>query len=303
MRYLILGKNIASGIKQNDSADLNVYFELGWELVGSRIDLIREINKNPNFLSSTTIITPQDRMFLYTSFANNVESAESFFLNSTNFLNQGYEIEDWTETRKFRFLNTDEFSFKNDGVYKFFKEDSYKIREGFDLSKVAKEIATIEPYVVISLRFRDHDPYRNSIPKQIINFIKELQSNNIKHIYVFGRGSEGIAKKVGAYYVERLDEFTYLIRQNNCLAFIGQSSGPVLLALMTTPNLICIIDQSDASDLNGNNAVLGGKCIHFGGGEIRKFRSIKRKDKKELLTLIKNLYKEYKQKNNIITIH
>jgi hypothetical protein len=292
MRYLILGKNLARGVLNDDSAALNEYFELGWELVGSRIDLIRNLNSDAGYLNNTTIVTPYDRMFFYTKFTKNVESSEIFFLQKFNKLNPSDIVEDWTESLHFNFL-TDGFVSKENGLYKFAQEDSSLIRDGFDLNKVKIQPGKGIPFVVISLRFRDHVAKRNSAPKKVIKLIKKLQKNGVKEIYIFGRGAEQVAEAVKATFISRLDEFVFLIKHDNCLGLIGQSSGPMVLALMTTPHLVCIIDPTGAADLNGNNAVLGGKCIQFGGGRITKFQSISRQNRKVILELIMNRYSAY----------
>jgi hypothetical protein len=294
MRYLILGKNIASGVQDDDSGALNKYFELGWELVGSRIDFIRKINDNPAYLHDTTVITPSDRMFFYTLFAPKVESSEFFFAEKINQLKPQDEIEDWTESLEFAFLNVNSFVSEDSGEYVYASQDLSLIRDGFDLGKASLIPVDKTPFVVISLRFRDHVSRRNSAPRKAVKLVGELRKNGIQNVYIFGRGSERIADEVNATFISRLDEFAFLIKHDGCLGVIGQSSGPMVLALITTPKLICIIDQTGAADLEGNNAVLGGRCIQFGGGKIRKFSSITRKHRKEITHL---LHKELASRN------
>jgi len=295
MRYLILGKNIARGVRNDDSGALNKYFELGWELVGSRVDFIRKVKEDPTYLQDTTVVTPSDRMFFYSLFAPRVESSEVFFAEKINQLNSQDEIEDWTESQKFTFLNAKNFVSEASGEYLYASQDSSLIRDGFNLGNVSLTFVDTKPFVVISLRFRDHASRRNSAPRKAAKLVTELRKIGIQNIYIFGRGSELIAQKVNATFISRLDEFVFLIKHVNCLGVIGQSSGPIVLALMSTPKLICIIDQTGAADLEGNNAVLGGRCIQFGGGKIRKFSSIKRKDREEIKHL---LYKELTNLND-----
>jgi hypothetical protein len=42
MKYIILSKNINKGIVGDDSSNLNSYFELGWEVVGSRVEFVAD---------------------------------------------------------------------------------------------------------------------------------------------------------------------------------------------------------------------------------------------------------------------
>jgi hypothetical protein len=77
MRYLILGKNIRAGAPGNDSGSLNEYFELGWESIGSRFDLIALYNQGKINEDEVTLVTLEDRMFFYTKFYKNVINLDS----------------------------------------------------------------------------------------------------------------------------------------------------------------------------------------------------------------------------------
>ena len=63
MNYLILSKNINEGVVGDDSSSLAEYFELGWEVVGSRMDFIAKLNLGLIDKKTTTIVTIKDRMF------------------------------------------------------------------------------------------------------------------------------------------------------------------------------------------------------------------------------------------------
>ena len=65
MKYLILSKNVKKGIPGDDSRKLTEYFELGWEVVGSRIDFIADLNMGKIDRDNTTIVCIEDRMFFY----------------------------------------------------------------------------------------------------------------------------------------------------------------------------------------------------------------------------------------------
>jgi hypothetical protein len=56
MKYIILGKALNKGTINNDSSELSVYFELGWEVVGSRMDIIKQINGNQLDIENTTLV-------------------------------------------------------------------------------------------------------------------------------------------------------------------------------------------------------------------------------------------------------
>ena len=141
MKYIIAGKNTAAGVKGNDSADLRVYFELGWEVVGSRLDAIKLLKTGALSNDDTTIVTVNDRKFMYSSIFKHVISWEEFLalVNARN-LNEFDTFEDWTQTRQFSFLNLSgdfEFwenrdaSFHANSRYSRYEEDYDEITNGF----------------------------------------------------------------------------------------------------------------------------------------------------------------------------
>ena len=101
MNYIILGKALNKGTINNDSSELSVYFELGWEVVGSRMDIIKQINGNQLDIKNTTLVTVEDRKFMYEKIFPNVISYEKFLEVKTS----DDSVSDWTITRNFSFLN------------------------------------------------------------------------------------------------------------------------------------------------------------------------------------------------------
>ena len=64
MKYVLGKSNGFNATVKSDSGSLNEYWELGWELGGSRLLLIKDLIEG-NVSKTDTIITLKDRMFLY----------------------------------------------------------------------------------------------------------------------------------------------------------------------------------------------------------------------------------------------
>jgi len=278
MKYIILGKNISEGIVGNDSEDLAKYFELGWEIVGSRIDFISLLNQNFISEENFTVVTIKDRMFMYQSFFKNVISYEEFLIKNIDKKN----IIDWTEQRDFKFLNANYFVDQKTKKYVRFYEDYEKIFNGFVLNQSLKQN---ENFVVMCIRHRDHCSYRNSDIDFYKNLVDEVKKM-VKNVFIVGKGNESFCKNNGCIYLNNLQDYVTLIKDNNCLGLVTQSTGPACLALVCAECPIYILDHSMASDLSGNNAVLGGQCIHFCTGTKNVFYDFSDNTKNSILKSI-----------------
>lgn len=257
MKYIILSKNLNEGIKGNDSSNLNSYFELGWEVVGSRIDFIAELNKRNIDEENTTVVTIKDRMFLYTKIFKNVISYEDF-KNIT--LKNEDSVEDWVKNfKQMRFLNAATFVQRDTKKYFRHEEDRDTIFNGYQTDG---EIKTNGKYFVLGIRLRDHCSHRNSdlnFYEILVKLLKTITPN----IFVVGKSTEQFCKENDCFHLEKLKDFADLIKREECISFIGQSTGTMLLAFCAAECPIHLIDSSKASDVFGDNAVLGGKCVQF----------------------------------------
>jgi hypothetical protein len=275
MNYIILGKSIKKGISNDDSSSLSVYFELGWEVVGSRIDFIKLVKTRNIDSNNYTAVTSSDRVFFYSKIFDNVISYDDF--SKINVTSED-TVDDWTISKTpggsnyFSFL--DEKSFVGeDRKYIRYDEDYNEIFNGFDLSKVS--IQKPEKYAVLGLRKRDHSSNKNFQPSFFENLVEKINKNLTTNVYVVGYGTEEFCKNTGCTYVEKLIDFVYLIKdKNRCVSYVTQSTGTAVLSLSSSEVPIHLLDHTGCSDLMGNNAVLGGKCIQFCKDEIFLYRTL-----------------------------
>lgn len=284
MKYIILGKALNKGTINNDSSDLAVYFELGWEVVGSRMDIIKLINGNHINSEDTTLVTVEDRKFMYEKFFPNVISYEEFLNVKTP-----YDIViDWTKNRQFSFLNA-----YNDYVdiqtkeYKYKHRDFETIFNGFNLDS-ANLPNDDTPFIVIGLRYRDHNNHKNANEVFFKKMVDELKSKVSKKIYIVGYGSEDFCQKNDCIYVNRLVDFVNLIKHKNCISLISQSTGTVCLSFLCSVAPIHLLDHTRCSEVNGDNAVLGGKCIHFFQNGMTPHYELSENTLNKIMTSLKN---------------
>jgi hypothetical protein len=282
MKYIILGKSLKTGVVGDDSINLNEYFELGWEVVGSRFDIIKLINTDQLDLD-TTLVTTEDRKFFYTKIFPNVITYSEFIQTNT----KNDEVIDWTvnPTKTFNFLNVNSFV-DSDGKYIRHSQDYDLLFDGFDLSN--SKIQENSSFVVIGLRYRDHINIKNSSEDFFGNLVSSIKKNITKKIYVVGRGSEFFCEKYKCQYVEKLVDFVSLIKNKNCKGYITQSTGTACLSFVCSEAPIYLIDNNRCSDINGNNAVLGGKCIQLCPYEITPYYSL---DESNIVDIISRLKK------------
>jgi hypothetical protein len=274
MRYIITGKNTVSGTKGNDSADLAIYFELGWEVVGSRLDAIKLLKTGALSNDDTTIVTVNDRKFMYSAIFNNVISWEEF-LGRVNLRNIKMfdTVEDWTQTRQFSFLNPNgDFEFWENrdasvlanSKYSRYEQDYNEIVDGFEKNgAILEELEEDESYYVACLRFRDHCEFRSSPMMWWNQLLDRMIEETGKKIFLVGAGAENFVKSNKVKHVPRLQDYVTLIQDSRCKAVIAQSTGTLVLALTATKAPLHWVDHANVSFINENNAVMGGTCARF----------------------------------------
>jgi|688.fasta_scaffold390275_2 hypothetical protein len=260
MKYIILGKALNKGTVNNDSSDLSVYFELGWEVVGSRMDIIKLINNNTIDTENTTLVTVEDRKFMYEKFYKKVISYEKFL----NVKTPMDTVLDWTIDRNFSFLDAySDYVDVTTKKYKYFDRDFEMIFNGFNLTNSIFPNNQDSKFVVLALRYRDHNRHKNADESFFKKMVKEIKEKITKNIYIVGYGSEKFSDENDCIYVNKLVDFVNLIKHKNCISLISQSTGTVCLSFLCSVAPIHLLDHTSCSEINGDNAVLGGKCIHF----------------------------------------
>jgi hypothetical protein len=158
MKYIILGKGIKKGTINDDSSDLSTYFELGWEVVGSRIDIINYLQSNKIDVNELTLVTLEDRKFMYNSFYPNVISFDEYLKVKKN----EDSVEDWTITRNFSFLNAyNNFVNPQTKELQNIERDYELLFNGYNLESSDYNYIK-ENYVVLALRYREHNSGKNA---------------------------------------------------------------------------------------------------------------------------------------------
>lgn len=264
MKYLILSKNDIKGVPGDDSSedgDITKYFELGWESIGSRFELIKLVNLNSINQDNVTAVTIKDRMFMYEDFYRNVISYEDFkeknipekdiCFDCTQFYDK---IGASNPSKGFIQVQSKPRILK---YYRYLK-DGELIRNGFNLS------GAINPennFVVLGIRNRGWVEHRNSDK----SFFK-IVANNLRqghNIYVAGKCNEDFCKKNGFTYIESLKDYVALIKHEKCKGLITQACGLAVLAITCADCDIHLLDNSRCSSLDGICAIDGGQQTHF----------------------------------------
>lgn len=286
MVYIILGKQLRKGTIGDDSSDLTTYFELGWEVVGSRFDIIDLLQQRLISEQNVTLVTTKDRKFFYTKFYSNTIVYDDFLQK----VKKDDIVHDWTKKLNFNFLDPDG-KFLNLETKKYIHHDrDYElIFNGFDLSD-SKLVDFPDIFIVVCLRQRDHSSGKNSNFEHFEFLISMLKEHITKNIFVIGYGTEEFCKKNECVYLDRLVDFVTLIKNKNCITFISQSTGPFCLALTCSETHIQLIDHSECSEINGNNAVLGGKCVHFFSNGITPYYSSDKSTMEKIFNKTKELF-------------
>jgi len=285
MKYLILAKNISEGVLGDDSGNIEKYFELGWESIGSRFDFISMFNRGEADPKNLTIVTIEDRMFMYKKFYSSVISYKDFVK-----MNVPEEdiLADWPANHlSFNFVKHPHkyFSFVEPETGKYYrhKEDGELIFNGFDLEET---ISPKEDFLTMCIRHRDWCQDRNSD----MSFYQKIVDGLKNHypIYVAGRGNEEFCKKNNITYVERLKDYVSLIKNPKCKSLITQSTGLAVLALTCAETDIHFVDHAGVSNLAGDNAISGGKPCHFYKGSLIPYYNLKESTSNFIIEKVKN---------------
>jgi len=246
----------------DDSSNLNSYFELGWEVVGSRMDFIAKLNQGLIDTNDTTAVSIEDRTFMYKKFFKNVISYEHF---SSLSLGDGDSVDDWTHWThpypfpRFKFYDSQSFINQKTREYIRLEEDRELLFDGYELND-RFEIPL--SYFIICMRFRDHCSYRSSdigFYTLLVEELKKIEDN----IFIVGRGAQEFCAQNNCTYIGKLQDYVTLIKGNKCTAIVAQSTGTALLSFMSAVSPVFLIDDSRVSDIDGDNAVLGGRCVQI----------------------------------------
>src|SRR5437588_4882950 len=242
-RYVIAGKDLKTGVPGSDSADSDQYFELGWEVSTTYLQIAYG-RKTGTFTDKDIIVTASGREFLYTSSFSTVIPYREFWerridpapvvdlVRSTNDL---YFGDTWLRKLRLRRLYLKWFHF-----WRYRMRYSRVLRD-LPMDASSERLPITDDFVCICIRFRDHQPQRN-LPAEYLRSLLDALSD--KRCYLVGFGAERLVSHP-LHRVCSLAEFATLVRHPRCTAVIGTMTGPVQLAQMIHPNRLVVIDLAD----------------------------------------------------------
>jgi hypothetical protein len=86
MKYIITGQGTKDGNNAEDSSTIKEYYELGWELVCTRLAALQML-VDKKISAADCIVTRRDRMCLYSKIFHNVVAFEDFDPGGKNIIN------------------------------------------------------------------------------------------------------------------------------------------------------------------------------------------------------------------------
>jgi hypothetical protein len=265
MKYVITSCNIKNGVKGNDSGNLTHYFELGWELIVSRLCLISMIKEGYFNPEKDTVVTNSSREFLYTKFCKNVISYEMFNNISFNSEDLLYNLVEETTLAAHGAANSIP---KLWGVslinaekepYKYNLKEAPEIQQ-FDLLNVKDVVKNDSDYICFVVRKRDWCNHRNLSEEQINKCLQYAKEKNLT-VYVMGKGCEQYFNSQDNIYHINLQEMATLINDKKCRALLTTLSGGSVIRFFTG---ICRMITFDlGSEYNPKTPLWGGDMIVF----------------------------------------
>lgn len=211
MKYYIVGKTSEKGPTYEDSGDLNSYYELGWELMMTRV----RVNKMKHlgiFKDEDVVVTTNDeRKFLYTTEFNNV-------ISWSEFINLGVNdnIVDLVNLS----ITDNHQDMINDVIQ---DDDLINKLCSFEIDSETK-LKIKDKFVCLQFRKRVHSSERNIDEEKFKDILNLISENYGLDVYVMGFGSEMFCDNKKIFYAN-LQQFTTLINDENCILFYSTMSG------------------------------------------------------------------------------
>jgi hypothetical protein len=250
-RYIVAGKDLKTGIPGSDSSDSAEYFELGWEVTTTYLQIVHGRGTGL-FTDFDIVVTATGREFLYRSSFSTVitysefrqlDSAPARVLDLVRWTSDLYSGDTWLRKLRIRSL-----------YLRWFHVWRYRIRyrrfrTGLPMAAPPLDAFRVEdPFFCVCIRFRDHQPQRN-LSKEYLESLLDALSDT--RCYLVGFGAESLIRHP-SHRVCTLAEFAALVRLPNCKAVIGTMSGPMQLAQMIHANRLAVIDLDDHYRLWGH---------------------------------------------------
>lgn len=256
MQYIVVGVDVARGTVDDDVTPARPYFELGWEIVGTHLD-VKRLKQSGNIGQDDVVVTCAGREFLYTAAFERVISYERFLAER-----EPADTVNWLVDRYAAGVLPSEY-FEASGHsptarYRYFDQDR----------DIIQSLATVDvsplhcgsPYACVAVRRRCHGSYRNMSDRDVRTILRAL-GESYGRIFLVGHGAEQYAVAPKIQHVT-LCSFASLIRQPMCRVVFGSLTGPMHLACLVSTAPVCVVLNHDAYDVRMlNHPVLMGHCI------------------------------------------
>jgi hypothetical protein len=265
MKYVITSCNRKKGIKGDDSGNLTQYFELGWELIISRLCLISMIKQGFFDPEKDTVVTNSSREFLYSKFCKNVVAFEDY--EKINFSSGDMVFDLVEEVVLAGGYGVSNSAPKLWGVSSINAEEPYKytVKEApeiqqFDLLDIKNVVKDDSDYICFVVRQRDWCDHRNLTQEQINKCLHYAKEKNLT-VYVMGKGCENYTNPENKVYHVSLQEMATLINDTKCRALLTTLTGGSVIRFFTG---ICRMITFDlGSEYNPKTPLWGGDMIVF----------------------------------------
>lgn len=260
MKYIIASCDKKAGTIENDSGDLTLYFELGWEFLMSRMLIIKMLKEKLIDPDKDIIVTNDTRQFLYSKFFKNVISYSQFLEKNieNDIIINLVELIDKDRHGKFaNELSMNIWEIKNNKLqFKYSKEEAPEITS-FDVLDDNLVLKDDNDFICILVRKRNWCSNRSYSTEEIKKCIKYATDKKLT-VYVFGKGCEEFNDK--NVYSMSLQEITSIINNKKCKAFISPLSGGGIIRMFTGNCFTITFDMEKIYNQNypllwGNGAI------------------------------------------------
>jgi hypothetical protein len=211
--YIITGEGSVEDINTTEK-----YTELGWELLVSRPSFLKDLHQG-KWNNTDTIVTLEDRKFLYTSFVKNIITYKEYIT---------LQIPTSQEYKYVSGFNTANQEFFDDLYGNYNESQEYKYPETIPLIKTVEysnlyEYDIRSDFAAVLVRNRRWQDYRSLTDKEYSTIISILRKK-YSEVFVFGGGSERFCRN-GVIYIDNLRDWATITHNNGCGIVVGPASG------------------------------------------------------------------------------
>lgn len=240
------------------------YFELGWELIKTRLALISLIKEEKMDKDSVYVVTQPDRKFFYSKFCKNVISHEEYnkLIDDTSLVyDLVQDMINWVNSgHVWKCSNTpvsNLWQSKTNLVsYKYTKEEAPLINE-FDLLKTKIE----DPFVCMVIRKRKWVQNRGMTDEQIKKCFEIFKEKQLK-VFIMGNDAEEYANNDDIVHIS-LQNMASLINDDKCKSLITPLSGGGLIRFFTGKCPMITFDLQNHRAGNESNPLFWSKEMIF----------------------------------------